>query len=1171
MGGLVLWGRVQRTKEFDGRSGGKVRLILRSVVLSAVLPLTLLMLLLHSVAPPAQAQGGYSPWQTFTTVDGLADNNVNYILQAGDGTLWFATRDGGVSVYDGASWQTFTTADGLAANEVEAILEDSRGMLWFQTVVTDGGVSCYDGQNWHTFTAADGLAPYPVSKILEDREGTLWFGTSGGGVSHYDGQNWQTFTTVDGLAADGITAILQDSRGVLWFGTSGGGVSHYDGRNWQTFTAVDGLAAGEITAILEDSRGAFWFGSLGGGVSQYDGQNWQTFTTADGLATNDVVAILEDREGRLWFGTRDGISQYDGQGWHTFVVAQVAGGDYAQHILEDREGALWFGTSGGVSRYDGHSWQSFTTADGLTNNSIWAMLEDEEGALWFGTHGGGVSRYDGRTWRRFYVADGLIDDAVLSILEDGEGTLWFGTSGGVSRYDGQSWRSFTNADGLTNNSVWSILEDRGGALWFGTVGGVSRYDGESWQSFTTVDGLASHSVWSILEDKGGVLWFGTYEGGVSRYDGETWQTFTTANGLVNDADVLSLLEDRKGVLWFGTGGGVSRYDGRNWQSFTAADGLGAKRVWAMLEDREGTFWFGTQDGGVTRYDGQSWQSFAKADGLAANWVLSILEDGKGTLWFGTYGGGVSRYDRQSWLTFTTADGLSNNNVNSIVEDQEGALWFGTDGGVSRYLPGKIPPWTRVIAINDYLYSDEMVSLSYSENSVTITFAGGDLRTLPENLLYLYKMEGVDEKWQVTTEKSVSYPNLNPGTYTFHVKARDEDFNYTDPPATAQIVLEQPLPTPTPMIVSLEPTVNLPFLGSIALTTLYASVGLLVVVGLIAAFSVSRFRAYQRTRRAIKRQENPYITNVPVSDPKMFFGRQEILNQIVNGIHLNNFAVCGPKRIGKTSLLHRLAAELCQMDDAPCSFFPVLLSLHGVPESRLFRALMLDIAREYRSQIAPLALRCRAAGEYNAYDFLDDLDAVQETLQQAIGDKSLRLVLLVDEGDALNGYSQAILAQLRFVFMGPALNYLKMVWSGEDLDRRKWKLRGSDWLTVFGHVFHLIPFTEEEAIRLIVEPVPYYRYDKQAVRLILDHSQLIPHRIQLLCWGAVEEMLKARRGRITVEDVEASIRHLTGETAPPGVQPSATFALAADSKEQPVRRLAEGDAEYHANSENEEAR
>lgn len=325
----------------------------------------------------------------------------------------------------------------------------------------------------------------------------------------------------------------------------------------------------------------------------------------------------------------------------------------------------------------------------------------------------------------------------------------------------------------------------------------------------------------------------------------------------------------------------------------------------------------------------------------------------------------------------------------------------------------------------------------------------------------------------------------------------------------------------------------------------------------------------RTRQATERRDNPYVANVPVSDPKMFFGRQEILNQIVNGIHLNNFAVCGPKRIGKTSLLHRLAAELRQMDDAPCSFFPVLLSLHGIPENRLFRTLMSAIVREYRSQTAPLALRCRAEGEYNAYDFLGDLDIVQETLQQAI-DKPLRLVLLVDEGDALNGYSQATLAQLRFVFMGPSLNYLKMVWSGEELDRRKWELRGSDWLTVFGDVFHLTPFTEEEAIRLIVDPIPYYRYDKQAIRLILDHSQLIPHRIQLLCRGAVEEMLKARRGRIMVEDVEASICHLTGETAPSGIQPFATSVLAADSREQPVRRLAEGGAEYHTNVENEEA-
>ncbi|GAG50484.1 unnamed protein product, partial [marine sediment metagenome] len=65
-------------------------------------------------------------------------------------------REGtGVSRYDGTSWQTFTTKDGLADNEIMSSLQDTDGNLWFGTC---GGVSRYDGTSWQTFTTQVGLA-----------------------------------------------------------------------------------------------------------------------------------------------------------------------------------------------------------------------------------------------------------------------------------------------------------------------------------------------------------------------------------------------------------------------------------------------------------------------------------------------------------------------------------------------------------------------------------------------------------------------------------------------------------------------------------------------------------------------------------------------------------------------------------------------------------------------------------------------------------------------------------------------------------------------------------------------------------------------------------------------------------------------------------------------------
>ena len=131
-------------------------------------------------------------------------------------------------------WQSFEVSDGLPSPCILAMVQDRAGDLWFGT--RHGGVSRYDGVQFVTFTTEDGLAHNSVKCIVEDQDGALWFGTSGGGVSRYDGDgpdgayrsdrgHFTTFTTEDGLAANSVRAILEDREGVLWFGTEGGGVS----------------------------------------------------------------------------------------------------------------------------------------------------------------------------------------------------------------------------------------------------------------------------------------------------------------------------------------------------------------------------------------------------------------------------------------------------------------------------------------------------------------------------------------------------------------------------------------------------------------------------------------------------------------------------------------------------------------------------------------------------------------------------------------------------------------------------------------------------------------------------------------------------------------------------------------------------------------------------------
>ena len=97
-------------------------------------------------------------------------------------------------------------------------------------------------------------------------------------------------------------------------------------------------------------------------------------------------------------------------------------------------------------------------------------------------------------------------------------------------------------------------------------------------------------------------------------------------------------------------------------------------------------------------------------------------------------------------------------------------------------------------------------------------------------------------------------------------------------------------------------------------------------------------------QAIERKFNPYIAGSPVHKPDMFFGREELLKRIINTLHSNSIMIHGPRRIGKTSLLHQLADRLRSMPDPDYQFFPIYTDLEGTRENEFFQMLMEEIVQ-----------------------------------------------------------------------------------------------------------------------------------------------------------------------------------------------------------------------------------
>ena len=779
---------------------------------------------------------------------------------------------------------------------------------------------------------------------------------------------------------------------------------------------------------------------------------------------------------------------------------------------------------------------NFTIKDGLASNTVSAIHRDPDGVMWFGTFGvtgsGGVSRYEASGFVSFTTKDGLASNDVTVSHVHPDGGMWFGTRAGVSRYDGKGFVNFTVKDGLASNYIYTIHSAPDGTLWFGTFDdGLSLYDGKGFVNLTTKDGLVHNQVRALHGTNEGVIWIGTNEG-VSRYNklrkasGEArflktdigtklqesgyFITALTQKDGVGHHQLECLYTDPRGTLWIGMHSGLFRYDGKSLVDLTTTDGVASGAVRAIHGTPDGIICVGTGSG-VSRYDGKSFVTFTTQDGLASNSARAIHCNRDGVMWVGTQDTGVSFYDGVAWTSLDRRDGLASNRITSIVEGTDGAMWFGTNEGITRYRRTKTPPGVRILSVKtDEVYTNlDAVPPITTGHRVTIAYSAIDLKTVPEKRQYRVRLlnpSGEPEvDWHVTKQVAFDYTLRKAGNYGFEVVAIDRDLNYSEP---ATLTLEVVRPW-----------------------WVYAFAGL-IIAGIPLVFLAFYVGKRLQTQRAIAQQFNPYIAGRVVGED-LFYGRSDLLTEVERTLANNCFLLYGERRIGKTSLQHQLRERLANADDPTYRFIPAYIDMQGVAEADFFRTIGTAVVEHAASLFREtLALRLNEDREQYTYrDLNRDLRAIIDHLK-AGEVRTIKLVLLMDEIDTLNGYNLRTNLNLRGLFMGPLKENLVLVMSGLYL-KMDWSEEGggSPPFNFLSREIQVQPLREGDALKLIMEPVKgFYTYEPKAVDLIIELSELRPFVIQGFCLRAVNRILADGRTRITVADIEAIKDSVLGEVA-----------------------------------------
>lgn len=737
--------------------------------------------------------------------------------------------------------------DGLSNNAVTCIYQDYRGFMWFGTY---DGLNRYDGYEFKVYRNRFGddrsLITNSVYTIEGDEAQNLWIGGQKGACIFDPAQ--AAFTTLSFIPAgqqttkplqDNVHVIKSITQGAVLVGTNHTGLLLFDNK---TFTGTQILLpAGyanrdryDVTAI-ETSRDAstIWIFVRQAGLFEYNRQHKSLQLVNAHIEQANCLRMSQT--GTLWLGNENGLFSYDIRS-NRFSANHLTRNYKVVNICEDRNGALWIATDGGgllVQERGQTTARPFTGRDGhslVNSNAVYSIYEDKEARKWIGTLRGGINLIEvrGSAFRQIKQPDkeqtGPASNFILSFCEDTQHNLWIGTDGAGLRYwDRQhnSFREYRHEQGndrtISSNFITSIVRDAANRTWISTwFGGINRFNPatnsfEHYTCYNPVTQSTENNVWCLYEDVQQTLWASaTNDGSLYRFNPAS-NSFELFDAHIQNIQCMA--EDKQGNLWGGNYTSLICIDRQHKQHQVYPIGY---TIRCIHEDHYGNLWVGTQEGGLLLFDRQTgqYQRFSTNEGLPNNTILRMLEDNKGHLWLSTFNG-LSKFNLhdKTFRNFSQLDGLQSNqfSFNAALALTNGEFAFGGIKGFNIFFPDSVQDVKAMPAVfltgltidgkpaaafAQYITKRSLETIReikipfdravLSLDFLALAYTGAD------KISYAYYLEGWDKSWNyVNNIRSANYSRLQEGEYTFRVKVKNPDGQWSEPHQLLHIVVLPP--------------------------------------------------------------------------------------------------------------------------------------------------------------------------------------------------------------------------------------------------------------------------------------------------------------------------------------------------------------------------------------------
>ena len=772
------------------------------------------------------SQSDYSRFDYLTPDDGLSSNRIWFIFRDSKDFLWIGT-DVGLDKYDCSQVIKYRNDENLkgsiSSNNTRSIYEDRNKNLW---VATSDGLNLYDRSldNFRVFknnpSDTNSLNSNSINNIIEDNNGNLWVVTDGNCLNKFNPETnkfirYRFNNKSEDLFVRPVRMIAKDSKGYFWiadfdnglhgFDTESGKFSKYDDQS------ID-FGSNCLRSLYVDKNDKVWIVSDGSGFFSYD-----------------PVTNKFERFGSAGGGTGTNLNR---------ILDIIPGDDNNLLLAVDQGGINRFNKESGTFEY---IMSDEKKSAGLNNNGIWCFHRDREGILWIGTSGGGINYYNPKKDNfKLYKHNSsnpksLSDDIVLCFYEDHKGLIWIGTDGGgLNVYDPVTGdftvykHNESDPYSISGNIVSCITEDKNHDIWLGTWDAeLNRFERKTGKFFqyspdkNNKSSVSGSTIWNLLMDHKSVIWLGVFQVGIDLFDinkGVTKRFRTNPDNpaALSNSVIRIMFEDSEKNIWITTAGGLNFYDKKN-DSFKVYN-FPDNDVEAFFRDSDGYLWVGSHASGIYHCnpDGTIIKRYTTDDGLAGNSIRTIVEDNSGIFWISTTNG-ISRFDRKTskFRNYSKRDGLQGDEFlrQSFLKTRKGELFFGGYKGFNSFFPDSlknndfIPP----VYISDFqifnkpvkfgapgdqfpthISETKEIRLTWKQSVFSFSFNAINY-TFPDKNLYAYIMEGFEPEWNYTdaSRRYVTYTNLDPGEYTFKVRASNNDALWNEKEVSLKVVILPP--------------------------------------------------------------------------------------------------------------------------------------------------------------------------------------------------------------------------------------------------------------------------------------------------------------------------------------------------------------------------------------------